>query len=120
MPTRSPMHRPQRAACKTHEPKRDEDQRARKRFYDSAQWEHARAAKLRRDPYCQCCAAMGIITPALHVDHWKAIAAGGDRLSDENLVSLCLPCHSRKTLCERNGTKFPAITPSRPRHFSLA
>jgi 5-methylcytosine-specific restriction endonuclease McrA len=114
------MHRPQRAAVRTHEPQRDEDQRARKHFYDSAAWDAAREAKRRRDPYCQMCAAMGIITPVAHIDHWIPIALGGDRLADENLVSLCLPCHSRKTLCERNGTPFPRIVESKPRQFSVA
>lgn len=120
MADRPPMHRPHTLTLRSHQPKRDEDQQARKRFYDSKQWEEARAAKLRRDPYCQCCAAAGIVTPALHVDHWKSIASGGDRLADDNLVSMCLTCHSRKTLCERNGTAFPKICESRPRQFSVA
>lgn len=114
------MHRPQRVSVRTHQPKRDDDQRARKQFYDSCLWFDARTAKLRRDPYCQMCAAAGLVTPAVHVDHWKSIASGGDRLADENLVSLCLPCHSRKTLCERNGTPFPAIVESKSRQFSVA
>lgn len=94
--------------------------RDRKRFYDSVLWQETREAKLRRDPLCQCCAADDIVTAASHVDHWKPLAQGGNPTADENLVSLCVPCHSRKTLAERNGTEFPKIVPSRAREIAVA
>jgi 5-methylcytosine-specific restriction enzyme A len=120
MPKRSPMHRPPTPKGRRHEPHRDEHQRQRKRFYDSAVWQRTREAKLRRDPFCQCCAVDGQVTKAVHVDHWVAIAQGGAPLADDNLVSLCLTCHSRKTMHERNGTKLPIIVSSRERQISIA
>lgn len=37
---------------------------------------------------------------ATEVDHKVTIAAGGARLEDSNLQSLCKSCHSRKTALE--------------------
>lgn len=100
--------------------RRDEDAQRRKYFYDSVLWQRAREAKLRRDPLCQCCAYEQVVTQAGHVDHWVPLAEGGHPTADENLVSLCVPCHSRKTLCERNHTEFPKIAPSQPRQLAIA
>lgn len=57
---------------------------------------------------------------AEHVDHWKALAQGGDPTADENLVSLCRPCHSRKTMAEQSGGKLPSIVPSNERRIAVA
>lgn len=100
--------------------KRDEDAQARKRFYDSALWQRTRDAKLRRDPMCQCCAYGEVVTIGSHVDHWKPLAEGGHPTADENLVTLCSPCHSRKTMCERKVTRYPSIVPSTPRRLAIA
>lgn len=113
-------HRPAAYIGKQHAPRRDADQRARKRFYDSARWQETREAKLRRDPYCQCCAVDGVMVEARHVDHWTPLAQGGHPTADDNLVSLCVPCHSRKTLAEQSGSVLPRIVPSRPRRIAIA
>ena len=113
-------HRPAGYTGKQHAPRRDVDQRKRKRFYDSALWQQTREAKLRRDPFCQCCAVDGIAIEAKHVDHWKALAQGGHPTADENLISMCTPCHSRKTLAEQAGTALPRIVPSRERRIAIA
>jgi 5-methylcytosine-specific restriction endonuclease McrA len=39
--------------------------------------------------------------PAKIVDHIKEIKDGGDRLSLENLQSMCIPCHNIKTAKEK-------------------
>lgn len=93
----------------------NEDTRERKRFYDSKLWDDTRRAKLARDPLCQCCKYQGKDVRAEHVDHWTPLADAGHRTHDDNLVSLCLPCHTRKTMCEREGKPFPSIAPSAPR-----
>jgi 5-methylcytosine-specific restriction protein A len=93
---------------------------AAKRFYHSAQWLKTRAAKLRRDPLCQRCKYLGQATPALHVDHRLALAQGGHRTADENLVSLCASHHSEKTRAELDGLPLPEIAPSTPRDSNMA
>jgi 5-methylcytosine-specific restriction endonuclease McrA len=98
----------------------DEGAKDRKRFYDSAIWQRTREAKLRRDPLCQCCAYTHIVTQAKHVDHWISLAQGGHPTADENLVSMCTPCHSMKTMAERNGTDMPKIVPSKLRTLVCA
>lgn len=96
---------------------REGEARERKRFYDSAVWKYTRAAKLRRDPMCQACAAQGTVQQAEHVDHWEPLAKGGHPTADDNLVSLCNSCHSRKTVAEQTGAQMPAIVPSKPREL---
>lgn len=113
-------HRAPAYSGRKHAPQRDAGQRTRKRFYDSARWQHTRDAKLRRDPLCQCCAVDGLAIEAKHVDHWTPLAQGGEPTADENLVSLCLPCHSRKTMAEQSGGKLPSIVPSDARRIAIA
>lgn len=98
----------------------DESARERKRFLDSARWEHTRKAKLARDPMCQYCAFEGCITEGHDVDHYVPLAEGGNPTADDNLVTACVSCHSRKTLAERNGTPYPKFTPGNPRVLALA
>lgn len=104
----------------THQPRRDEGQQRRKKLYNSSRWQQTRAAKLRRDPLCQCCLYEGLTTEAVHVDHWTPLAEGGAETEDANLISLCLPHHSAKTMAERNGTPYPQIVPSKPRTWGIA
>ena len=68
-----------------------------KRGYGTA-WEKLRKVILERDHYlCQPCREAGRVTPAKAVDHIKPKAEGG---TDDpgNLQSICLPCHSDKTI----------------------
>jgi 5-methylcytosine-specific restriction endonuclease McrA len=93
----------------------DHDSIERKRFYDSALWQQTREAKLRRDPMCQYCAHEGRLTPGQDVDHYRSLAEGGHPTADENLVTACHPCHSRKTHAEQHGLPIPSFAPSRAR-----
>jgi 5-methylcytosine-specific restriction protein A len=120
VPSAPRNHKPAAYSGKQHAPRRDADQRTRKRFYDSALWQHTREAKLRRDPLCQCCACEGRAVQAEHVDHWTPLAQGGHPTADDNLVSMCRSCHSRKTLAEQAGTALPNTVPSRPRCMGIA
>jgi 5-methylcytosine-specific restriction endonuclease McrA len=101
--------------------RRDDVQRERRKFYDTARWRHhVRPAKLARDPMCQRCAYLGLLVPARHVDHWTPLAQGGHPTADANLVSLCHEHHSEKTLAEQNGTPFFEIVPGSPSTYTLA
>jgi len=62
------------------------------RFYHSARWKKVRAMHLSRNPLCVVCGM-----PATMVDHIIEIRDGGCRLCDDNLQSMCIPCHNRKT-----------------------
>jgi 5-methylcytosine-specific restriction enzyme A len=94
------------AKCPDHERKRHEfydkynrDKDA-KHFYNSSLWDKAREAKKQRSPLCESCKARGIIVSMDIVHH-----ADGHRenLSDDNLVSLCNPCHSKLETMKRGG-----------------
>ena len=72
-------------------------------FYQTTEWKLIRTAQLQRRPFCeaqregQTCNGI-----ANHVDHIVAREAGGSDLP-VNLQSLCLPCHSRKTVLQDGG-----------------
>ena len=63
-------------------------------------WRELRAAKLRAEPLCKECFALGRVVPAACVDH-KDGNPENDRA--ENLQSLCLACHARKTATQDGG-----------------
>ena len=63
-------------------------------------WQRIRAAKLQADPLCEDCRERGLVTPAEHVDHKDN---DRDNVNEDNLRSLCVPCHSRKTIAHDRG-----------------
>lgn len=66
--------------------------------YSTTRWQRLRQAKLSSSPLCYACELRGKVTPAIAVDHVKAIKAGGDPFpSLEGLMSLCISCHNEKT-----------------------
>jgi len=62
------------------------------KFYHSARWIKIRSLQLKKFPLCIECGQ-----PAKIVDHIEEIRDGGDRYSLENLQSMCISCHNRKT-----------------------
>jgi 5-methylcytosine-specific restriction endonuclease McrA len=66
------------------------------RFYNSKAWIALRDIKLCDDPYCEECLKQGVHTAATHVHHKEEVKARPDLALDmDNLVSLCMSCHSR-------------------------
>jgi 5-methylcytosine-specific restriction protein A len=120
---RPPIHRPFGSLpgkrTRVHRPQSSAEQREREKFYKTARWLRTREAKLRRDPLCQACAFDARTTPASHVDHRIPISQGGALTDDEQLVSLCQPCHSRKTMLELQGKPAPPVAPSAVRQFCV-
>jgi len=77
--------------------KMTEDEKERKRFYDRVAWKKARALQLQLEPLCRKCRTIGKLTAASVVDHIIPREAGGPDYDQENLQSLCKPCHDGKT-----------------------
>lgn len=72
-----------------------------KRFYDRRIWrDRIRVRKLRRDPLCEPCSERRLVVVATQVDHRDGDTSNN---SDENLISTCAPCHSRKTVFHDGG-----------------
>ena len=82
--------------------KQDDKARQERRLYrtNDSKWRKIRAGQLTREPLCRACKAKGIIFPANEVDH-----IDGDSYNnfENNLQSLCKPCHSKKTAKENGG-----------------
>lgn len=90
--------------CEDHQHKpwaSNEGKTASERGYNY-KWRKRRERILKRDSYlCQCCLGNGIYTKATDVDHITPKAKGGTD-ADDNLQSLCNPCHKEKTIRERS------------------
>ena len=70
-------------------------------FYDSPAWRKLSRLYRRLNPLCVDCKDKGIAKAVQIVDHVIPIEQGGERLSMDNLQSLCIPCHNTKTAEER-------------------
>lgn len=67
-----------------------------------ASWDKQRKRIFSRDNYlCQNCLKEGKLTPATEVDHIIPKSQGGTD-EDDNLQSICIPCHRHKTATERH------------------
>ena len=87
MPNAPRTHKPIRIHKPDHRPSPSA------RGYDWT-WTKIRKAKLYRDPLCEECKRGGLVVPAVDIDH---IDNDQSNNSDANLMSLCKPCHGRKT-----------------------
>ncbi len=103
MPTKPRVHRPAHAASARRHTQRQYDATAQRRadhaFYCSDVWRRARAWHLAEHPLCVVCEAedRGPVEAKV-VDHIIPRKEAPElALSAENLQSLCLSCHSRKT-----------------------
>ncbi len=80
---------------------RRSDPENRIHFYTTPAWRAASKHQLSIEPLCRDCMSRGRVTEAREVDHITAMAQGGEAFSNENLQSLCKPCHTHKTNTER-------------------
>ena len=75
-------------------------------FYQSRAWKDLRAAYIAAFPLCCDCESRGFTEPGYIVDH---VVERADDLAREldwnNLQTLCLSCHSRKTRLESTKRK---------------
>lgn len=72
-------------------------------FYNSWPWrKKAKAFKI-SNPLCVECLKKDLVVPVKVVDHIVAINAGGAKLDNNNLQSLCESCHNRKSAGESRG-----------------
>ena len=92
-------------ACPQRQPRIDTRPHATARGYDG-RWQRIRAIKRARDPLCEWCKEAGRVVIAELVDHYIPLAAGGTH-ADENLVSMCRPCHGLKT--EQDKRKYTQV-----------
>ena len=73
----------------------------RKAFYHTPAWRKLRKIKITNDPLCEHCKRNGLIVPGYAIDHILPIADRPDLALDyPNLQTLCLSCHSTKTMEE--------------------
>lgn len=68
-----------------------------KKFYNSKRWKKVRKRQLQIKPLCEDCEQIGRLTGANQVDHIVSMRSDGHPTDLNNLRSLCISCHSRKT-----------------------
>ena len=66
------------------------------------QWQKIRDRYLKLHPLCVDCKTQGIIKPAKEVHHRIELRKGGTN-EDDNLQSLCKPCHSKRTRMRKDA-----------------
>jgi 5-methylcytosine-specific restriction enzyme A len=73
--------------------------------YNTANWQRLRTLKLQENALCELCFKQQRLVIAEAVDHIVSINAGGDPFPAlDQLMSLCTPCHNRKTrIVEQQG-----------------
>jgi len=91
------------AYCVEHKPARAPKQADD--FYLSPVWRRFRAWYVSKHPFCELCEQEGRLVPVDIVDHITEIRDGGDRLSEDNAMSLCHKCHNAKSAAERAKRK---------------
>lgn len=69
-------------------------------FYATPEWRRLREWKITQNPLCEMCEKGGLVVPAKEVDHIKEIQDGGSKTDPDNLQSLCVSCHRKKTASE--------------------
>ena len=89
---------PNERYCKEHKRERWRGTRSnynRNPLYNTAKWRRLSKYMLAKFPLCKVCNV-----PAAHVDHIVPVVQGGQAFNEENLQTLCVSCHSRKTAKE--------------------
>ena len=71
-----------------------------KSVYNTGRWRKLRDVKLRENPLCEVCEALGRTTPAQQVHHKVKFVLNGRILKElafffDNLQSICSDCHSK-------------------------
>jgi 5-methylcytosine-specific restriction protein A len=85
------------AAYQRQKSEQTPEEKESKRFYDRVAWKKVRSIQLQDEPLCRKCRSVGRLTEATVVDHIIERSKGGDDYAQENLQSLCKPCHDAKT-----------------------
>jgi 5-methylcytosine-specific restriction endonuclease McrA len=75
------------------------------KFYNSKEWKALRNYHINEYPLCKWCEEEGHTVKADIVDHIIEIVDGGEKLNQDNLMSLCHRHHIQKSNWERNKRK---------------
>jgi len=73
------------------------------KLYSSAFWKNRRKAQLSKKPLCASCLLEGRVIQAEAIDHVFPHRQDNEKFRNNLFQSLCVPCHTNKTLEENNG-----------------
>ncbi len=73
-------------------------------WYSTSRWKRLRKLQLAKEPLCRLCKEQGYIVAATVVDHIEPHKGDYELFYDpDNLDSMCVTCHNRKTAKEDGG-----------------
>jgi len=75
------------------------------KLYRQAKWKKFRAMHLKVHNICALCG----ITERLEVDHITPVSKGGEFWNKNNLWTLCISCHSRKTAVDTGKVRLISV-----------
>lgn len=104
MPNKPPTYGAEKRKDQAKQYDRDRANAPGRAWYFQKRWSDLRLIQLRAKPCCEQCDREGRTTAATVVDHVRP-HKGDEALffDQENLQSLCKPCHDRKTATEDGG-----------------
>ena len=80
-----------------------EKTKANSKFYNTSYWKQQRINQLSQKPLCASCLLDGRVVQATVVDHIFPHRQNSEKFKINNFQSLCVSCHTNKTLEENNG-----------------
>jgi 5-methylcytosine-specific restriction protein A len=90
--------------CEEHGGGITEKGKANSKLYSSGFWQKQRKVELSKKPLCASCLLEGRVVQAEAIDHVFPHRQDDNKFRFNLFQSLCVPCHTNKTLEENKGT----------------
>ena len=89
--------------CADHGGEITEKGKQNSKLYSTSYWKQQRISQLSEKPLCASCLLDGKVVQATVVDHIFPHRQDNDKFQNNLFQSLCVSCHTNKTLGENNG-----------------
>lgn len=97
--------------CEKHGGGITEKGKENSKLYATQYWKQQRITQLSQKPLCASCLIEGKVVQATVVDHVFPHRQNNDKFQNNLFQSLCVSCHTNKTLEENNG-KYQYFSPN--------
>ena len=81
-----------------------------KRIYGTYKWRKTSLNYRKKQPLCERCLRLGLVSDSVLVDHKQELQDGGDPFNEDNFEALCDSCHKRKTAAAARKRENPGCS----------